>query len=164
MAGAGYKSFVAGAVLGASEVNTYLMQQSVMKFADATARDAALAVPSQGMTCYLNSTGSTYTYSGSAWVPNAPFTIQASGTSSVTTSSASPWSTGTVAITNLTRFTQTPIVVATANYSTSVAIATQVSGVSTSGFTLRATVYTAAALTIPINWIAIQMTSGSASG
>ena len=42
MAGAGYKLFNTGDVLTAAQVNTYLQQQTVMVFADATARTAAL--------------------------------------------------------------------------------------------------------------------------
>ena len=49
MAGAGYKLFNTGDVLLASEVNTYLMQQTVMVFANASARTTALpAQPSTG--------------------------------------------------------------------------------------------------------------------
>lgn len=68
MAGAGKKTFVQGNVLNASEVNTYLMDQSVMVFADATARDAALpaGTRSEGMTCYLKSDDTLYVYTN-AW-------------------------------------------------------------------------------------------------
>ena len=41
MAGAGAKLFVSGDVLTAAQVNTYLMDQAVMVFASAAARDAA---------------------------------------------------------------------------------------------------------------------------
>ena len=164
MAGAGYKSFTAGAVLGASDVNTYLMQQTVMVFADTTSRDAAIPSPSAGMQVWLTSTASQYQYTGSAWVPVAPFTLQANGSSSVTTASASPWSTGTVAVTNLTRFTQAPNVVATANYSSSNPIVVQVSGITTTGFTIRATIYASLAVSIPVAWVAIQMQTGNANG
>ena len=72
MAGAGSKLFVAGDVLTAAQVNTFLMDQSVMKFADATARDAAFggvgeATLSEGMLCYLSDTNSVLYYSGSSW-------------------------------------------------------------------------------------------------
>ena len=72
MSGSGVKSFQSFEVLAAADVNNYLMQQSVMVFADATARDAALTAASvtaaAGMTCYLSSTGNIYTYTGSNWV------------------------------------------------------------------------------------------------
>ena len=41
MAGAGAKLFVDGTILDAVGINTYLMDQAVMRFADATARTAA---------------------------------------------------------------------------------------------------------------------------
>jgi hypothetical protein len=70
MAGAGKKTFVQGNVLNASEVNTYLMDQTVMVFADATARDTALpsGTRAEGMVCYLKDVDTFYVYSGTAWV------------------------------------------------------------------------------------------------
>ena len=53
MAGAGFKLFADGNVLLASEVNEYMMQQQIMVFADATARDAAILSPSEGMFAFL---------------------------------------------------------------------------------------------------------------
>jgi len=69
MAGAGYKLFNTGDVLTAAQVNTYLMQQTVMVFADASARTTALTgVVAEGMISFLKDTNSTEYYSGSAWV------------------------------------------------------------------------------------------------
>ena len=69
MAGAGYKLFNTGDVLTAAQVNTYLMQQTVMVFADATARTTALSgVLAEGMITYLQSDKKVYKYNGSAWV------------------------------------------------------------------------------------------------
>jgi hypothetical protein len=69
MAGAGYKDFTTGEVLTAANVDNYLMEQSVMVFADAAARTTALAsVLAEGMISYLKDTNSTEYYSGSAWV------------------------------------------------------------------------------------------------
>jgi len=69
MAGAGFKTFNTGDVLSASDVNTYLMQQTVMVFADSTARSTALgANVAEGMVSYLKSDDTLYTYNGSAWV------------------------------------------------------------------------------------------------
>ena len=53
MAGAGFKVFENGNVLTASEVNTFMMDQMIMVFADAAARDAAITSPSQGMFAFL---------------------------------------------------------------------------------------------------------------
>ena len=56
MAGAGFKLFADGNVLLASEVNEYMMQQQIMVFADAAARDAAILSPSEGMFAFLKDT------------------------------------------------------------------------------------------------------------
>jgi hypothetical protein len=53
VAGAGFKVFQDGNVLLASEVNTYMMEQMIMVFADAAARDAAILSPSEGMFAFL---------------------------------------------------------------------------------------------------------------
>jgi len=64
----GYKSFAAGERLFAADVNDFLMEQAVMTFADATARDAALtAVLREGMVAYLQDTDEVIKYDGSAW-------------------------------------------------------------------------------------------------
>jgi len=56
MAGLGRKEFEANEVLTAADVNGYLMDQSVMVFDDATARDAAIGTPTEGMIAYLKDT------------------------------------------------------------------------------------------------------------
>jgi hypothetical protein len=53
LAGAGFKVFENGNVLTASEVNTFMMDQMIMVFADAAARDAAILSPSEGMFAFL---------------------------------------------------------------------------------------------------------------
>jgi hypothetical protein len=68
MAGLGKKTFTAGAVLTASDVNGYLMDQSVMLFATIAARTTALPSPSEGMMCYLADTNAVQVYNGTAWV------------------------------------------------------------------------------------------------
>ena len=67
MAGAGFKTFATGDVLTASDVNTYLMQQTVMAFADATARDAAVTSPTDGMICFLTGSSALQYHDGSSW-------------------------------------------------------------------------------------------------
>ena len=67
MAGAGYKSFSAGSVLTAVEVNNYLMQQSVMVFGGTAARGSAITSPSEGMVTYLTDLDQLQYYNGSAW-------------------------------------------------------------------------------------------------
>lgn len=91
MAGAGYKSFASGDILTASDVNTYLMQQTVMVFADAAARTAAIAAPSEGMMSYLKDTNKTYRYDGSSWLDDA-------GTTSPLTTKGDLWTYSTTDI------------------------------------------------------------------
>ena len=80
MAGAGYKLFVNGNTLSASDINTYLNQQTIMVFANTGARDTALTgVVAEGMHCYIIGTGRQY-YNGSAWVTD----VTASSTSTLT--------------------------------------------------------------------------------
>ena len=62
-----YKVFANGFALNASELNTYLMNQSVIVFADAAARTAAFT-PTEGMVTYLESTNALEVYNGTAWV------------------------------------------------------------------------------------------------
>lgn len=67
MAGAGFKTFTAGAVLTATEVNTYLMQQAVMVFGGTAARSSAIPSPSEGMVSYRSDTKALEYYNGTAW-------------------------------------------------------------------------------------------------
>jgi hypothetical protein len=68
MAGAGFKDFVDGEILTATQVDTFLMQQAVMVFNDSAARDSALtAVLSEGMVAYLKDVNSVEKYDGSSW-------------------------------------------------------------------------------------------------
>ena len=80
MAGLGRKVFAANEVLTAADVNGYLMDQSVMVFADATARTAAIAAPSEGMPSYLIDTSSFEIYDGSAWAGGGDITSVVAGT------------------------------------------------------------------------------------
>jgi hypothetical protein len=64
----GFKTFVNGDILDASEVNDFLMKQSVMVFADAAARTTALPSPIEGMVTYLSDTDSLEVYTGAAFV------------------------------------------------------------------------------------------------
>lgn len=69
MAGAGFKDFTVGEVLTSADVDNYLMQQSVMRFANAAARGSALgtAVVAEGMTTYLDDVDEFEVYDGSDW-------------------------------------------------------------------------------------------------
>jgi len=63
------KVWTAGDVLAAADVNTYLGDQVISVFADATARDASITSPVEGMVIYLEDTKVLSFYNGSAWVP-----------------------------------------------------------------------------------------------
>lgn len=73
MAGAGAKLFVSGDVLTAEQVNTFLMDQTIMKFASTTTRDAAFGgagepTLAEGMFAYTTDTNTLWSYNGSSWV------------------------------------------------------------------------------------------------
>jgi len=70
MAGApaGYRTFGAGEVLTAANVQTFLQDQVITVFANATARDAAITSPGEGQHCFLSDTDALQYYTGSAWV------------------------------------------------------------------------------------------------
>ena len=65
---AGFRTFDAGAVLTAEQVNTFLMSQSIPVFADAAGRDAAITSPEEGQHCFLKDTDALQYYTGSAWI------------------------------------------------------------------------------------------------
>jgi hypothetical protein len=64
---AGWFDFVNGQTLPASRVQDYLMDQTVMVFADLSARTSALPSPTAGMVTYLVDTGNLWFYTGSTW-------------------------------------------------------------------------------------------------
>lgn len=70
-----YKVFTNGSVLNASELNEFLMNQSVIAFSNSTARGSAITTPVEGMLTYLDDTNTYQFWNGSAWtnlVSNAP--------------------------------------------------------------------------------------------
>jgi hypothetical protein len=68
MAGLGKKTFVAGEVLLAQEVNGYLMDQSVMVFGGTAARSSAIPTPTEGMMSYRTDDDVVEVFNGSAYV------------------------------------------------------------------------------------------------
>jgi len=63
-----YKTFQNGYPLPASDLNDYLMKQSVIVFASSAARTADIPTPIEGMITYLEDTNRAEVYNGSAWV------------------------------------------------------------------------------------------------
>jgi hypothetical protein len=67
MAGLGKKTFVAGEVLLAQDVNGYLMDQMVMVFNGTAARSSAIPTPSEGMITYRTDDDVVEFYNGTSW-------------------------------------------------------------------------------------------------
>jgi hypothetical protein len=68
----GVKTFIAGDVLLAAEVNGYLMAQVIAVFANTTARDAAITSPEEGQFAYITGDDELTYYDGAAWLPFTP--------------------------------------------------------------------------------------------
>lgn len=94
----GWKQFTRE-TLGSDEVQSYLMDQAVLRFESASARDAAVGSPGHGMVCYLEDTDALLTYDDTAWrYPNerrtgqpwAPFPMGTLARAAVTAQSALP--------------------------------------------------------------------------
>lgn len=82
MAGAGVRVFQPGEVLTAALVNTYLQDQVVCRFDDASDRDSSFGGAGQptleeGRICYLDSTNALQYFDGSVWVTISPEAITA---------------------------------------------------------------------------------------
>lgn len=69
--GLGRKIWAANDILAAADVNGYLAEQSVMYFADSTARTNGIGTPVTGMVTALGGTALEL-YTGSSWVPVYP--------------------------------------------------------------------------------------------
>ena len=81
-----YKVFANGNPLQASEINLNLMQQAIAVFTDATAREAAIALPVNGQFAYLTGTSNLTKYTGAAWenaivIPDTGTTVTEQATS-----------------------------------------------------------------------------------
>jgi len=66
---AGRKVFTSGEILTAADVNSFLMDQSVMVFADSSARSSAIPSPSEGMVTYVEDANRVEVFDGSAFGP-----------------------------------------------------------------------------------------------
>lgn len=62
-----YKVFSNGSVLNASDLNDYLMNQSVMVFSSSATRASALTAPVEGMLTWLQDSNRYQYYTGTAW-------------------------------------------------------------------------------------------------
>lgn len=141
MAGAGTRLFVDGQILTAAQVNTYLQDQVIMRFANAATRDAAFGgvgepLLAEGMFCYLDDLNVLQSYTGSAWV-------------SVLTSNSSAWgkvfevgataATAFAAATPLSVLSGSAPITAGRLYRVEAKIAVQVTGTAATGNTMYVT-------------------------
>lgn len=104
MAGAGFRTFTAGAILTADQVQNFLQDQAVQVYASEAARTTALgANVAEGMVSYLSDTNLLQVYTGASWqtVPIGSFVSQTNGT--VTTAA-----TGSTVVRNITLATTNP--------------------------------------------------------
>jgi hypothetical protein len=100
VAGLGFKDFANGNILTGDELDGYLMQQSVPRFATTAARDTALlGVMEEGMLAVTRDTNTLWFREDGDWWPLAgndvanAFQYAHVGTNSPLTSSASAWTT-----------------------------------------------------------------------
>lgn len=176
-----YKTFTSGAVLYAAEINSNLMNQTVMVFADAAARTAALTAPTEGMVTYLNDVNTFSVYDGASWLAfagaNTSFPNQnviTSGGFARPTPFAMAMATATITGNGTinfpaNRFSQSPLVIATGVSST-----TTRTSVTTGTITLSAGVYSvpvyvwtgavASSTACVVHLQGIQMTSAASAG
>ena len=105
-----YKLFSTGEVLTAANVNSYLMNQTVMVFASAAARTTALSgVLAEGMISYRTDSHILEYYTGSAWSAvstatslNLSFNAQTGTTYTLASSDVNYLVTASVSYTHLT--------------------------------------------------------------
>jgi hypothetical protein len=91
MAGLGRKVWEPNDILAAADVNGYLMDQTVMYFADAASRSAQIAEPATGMHSYRADGTVVEVYNGTSWVSansvGGAITINASNVTNTLTAS-----------------------------------------------------------------------------
>lgn len=68
MAGSGRKVWAADEVLAAADLQDYIQDQTVMRFASSAARASGILSPTEGMVTYLDDANALFVYDGSAWV------------------------------------------------------------------------------------------------
>ena len=64
---AGFKVWTTGDLVNASDFNSYLQEQVIMRFANATARDTEVSSAEEGMFCFLQDSNTLQFYDGSSW-------------------------------------------------------------------------------------------------
>ena len=115
---AGFKVWTTGDLVNASDFNSYLQEQVIGRFANASARDSAISSPEEGMFAFLLDTNVLTFYDSSSWqsfigegditsIVTASTSVLSGGTTSgVATLSIAPAqaTSGTVASTDIILF------------------------------------------------------------
>lgn len=161
MAGLGYRTFAAGEVLSAANVQGYLQDQAVMVFAGTAARGSAIATATEGMMTYIKDVDQVQTYNGSAWFPQ-PY-AQAAGTADAATSALAADAIETITITFPTgRFSVAPIL-SVSSQSSRYQMGILSIGTASANLQVR-NVSAATGTSATIYYQAVQMSSGTAAG
>ena len=96
------KTFVNGQVLTDSDLNTFLMNQTVMTFASSAARSSAIGTAVEGMVTYLEDSNTLWVWNGAIWKavsPNVVNSITASYTATASDANETIYVSGTAAVT-----------------------------------------------------------------
>jgi len=108
MAGLGRKVFEANEVLTAADVNGYLMDQAIMRFANSASRTTVIGTPTEGMFSYLDDTNALEVFDGSSWtgVDTTVSSLNATAIDyTVTSSTATAYTLGTADANTYVRLT-----------------------------------------------------------
>lgn len=92
---AGRKVWAADEILAAADLQSYIQDQVVFVYANASARASGILAPTEGMVSYLQDTNLLYVHDGSSWVEVAPNVGTAGTYTKVTTDAKGRVSSGT---------------------------------------------------------------------
>jgi hypothetical protein len=152
------KTFADGDALPASDVNTFLMNQAVQTYANAGARTTALPSPTDGQVTSLATNKNLEIYYG-AYRP-LPFAMETKKVNLTGTGSSSR----AVSFTFIAgRFTEAPICQTTPESSLYTSSASMISSTGLQ-INIRNVLGSNFTSTIPVSYLAIQMTNGNAEG
>jgi hypothetical protein len=91
----GRKVWAADEILAAADLQSYIQDQVVFVYANASARSSGILSPTEGMVSYLNDTNALEVFNGSAWVDISPNVGTAGTYTKVTTDAKGRVSSGT---------------------------------------------------------------------
>jgi len=64
---AGFKVWTTGDLVNASDFNSYLQEQVIMRFSNSSQRDSSVSSAEEGMFCFLADSNTLQFYDGSSW-------------------------------------------------------------------------------------------------